>query len=162
MFQNDLERIVASVSEQAHLSKTPLDCMAMIVLVDQFSRNIYRGTGQMFANDEVGLKWAKHFVGQGWLWQVPPPMRPFAILPFEHHEGLAEQQHAIQLFKEIIAKEPSNSPHLHNFNLSLDYAERHLRVIERFGRFPHRNALLGRGDTEAEAEYLANGGEKFA
>jgi len=120
-------------------------CLALCILLDQFPRNMFRGSAKAFATDEPALMTARYALTKGFDQLLVPPRRRFLYLPFEHSEALADQQKSVALFESMKDDDP----------LGYDYALRHLAVIERFGRFPHRNAALGRENTPEEQEYLA-------
>lgn len=120
--------------------------LALLVLLDQIPRNIFRGTGHAYATDGLALHYARRAMEAGLDAQVEPGLRAFVYLPFEHSEDIADQRRAVDLFRAL------------GDEVSLDYAIRHLEVIERFGRFPHRNRALGRVNTPAEQEWLDAGG----
>ena len=126
----------------------PQDCLARIVVLDQFPRNMFRGTPQAFATDGLALAAARHAIvagyDRGWL-RVE---KIFAYLPFEHSESLADQERACELMRPLGEEQ-------------YDYALRHKAIIERFGRFPHRNAILGRDSTPEEVEFLQQPGSGF-
>jgi uncharacterized protein (DUF924 family) len=132
----------------------PAAALAQILLLDQFTRNAYRGTARSFAGDARALAAASRMVGARQDEALPAFMRGFVYLPFEHAEGLAMQDEAIRLFKRLCDEAPGQSS-------MLDYAHRHRAVIERFGRFPHRNEILGRQSTAEEIAYLAQPGSGF-
>lgn len=125
------------------------DRLAAIVVLDQFSRNMYRGSPLAFATDWLALREAKLAIEAGADMEVEPAHRAFFYLPFEHSEVLAEQDRSVELFR------------LTGDADYLDYAERHRAVIREYGRFPHRNAILGRESTDAELDYLAKPGAGF-
>lgn len=131
----------------------PLSCLALIIVLDQFSRNMFRGQPQAFATDSQALAMAKYAVTQDFDQQLLPLQRWFVYLPFEHSEDLADQQQSVELFSTL-----SDYPECAE---AVDYAYRHLRVIERFGRFPHRNQILGRQTTPEEEEFLKQPGSSF-
>jgi uncharacterized protein (DUF924 family) len=126
----------------------PRDCLARIVVLDQFPRNMFRGTPRAFAADPLALAAAKHAVGNGFDRNLQLVEKQFVYLPFEHSESLADQERACQLMKAL------------NEDL-YDWAIRHKRIIERFGRFPHRNEILGRKSTPEEIEFLKQPGSGF-
>lgn len=133
--------------------------LALILLTDQFPRNIWRGQAAAFAFDVLALRWAKEALVLGLDTRARPIERVFLYLPLEHSENLADQQHAVRLFDALAASVSSElRPAFDGF---LDYARRHLEIIERFGRFPHRNAALGRETTAAEADFLRQPGSRF-
>ncbi|MEI3852081.1 MULTISPECIES: DUF924 family protein [Ensifer] len=128
---------------------TPENRLAAIILLDQMPRNMYRGTPLAFATDCLALHEAKLAVGVGADMAIKPEARAFVYLPFEHSENLTDQTMSVKLFTELGDAD------------YLDYAIRHREVIEQFGRFPHRNALLARVSTDAELAYLAQPGAGF-
>ncbi len=128
--------------------------LAQILLLDQFTRNAFRGTARAFAGDARALAAASRMVGARQDEALPPFMRAFVYLPFEHAEGLAMQDEAVRLFKRLVAG--GDDP-----QKLLDYAQRHRAMIERFGRFPHRNEILGRHSTAEEIAYLKQPGSGF-
>ena len=131
----------------------PNTCLALILLLDQFPRNIFRGTPEAFATDWEALSAAQHALAQGYDLELLPVQRWFLYLPFEHSENLDDQRRAVQLFQGL-----SDDPDSAN---RIEYSIRHLKVIERFGRFPHRNAILGRFSTPEEEEFLKEPGSSF-
>lgn len=128
--------------------------LAEILLLDQFTRNIFRATPRAFAGDARALALARGIVARGDDLQLDPVQRPFAYLPFEHAEDAACQDEAVRLFSALAAADA-------RFADMLDYAHRHRDVILRFGRFPHRNAILGRTSSADELAYLATPGSGF-
>ncbi len=130
--------------------------LAEILLLDQFPRNIFRDTPRAFAGDAQALALANNLVHDDHDLALPPFMRWFAYLPFEHSESLADQTRAVDLFTRLRA-----DAHDAAFDAALDYALRHRAVIARFGRFPHRNAILGRTSTDEEVEFLRQPGASF-
>jgi uncharacterized protein (DUF924 family) len=123
--------------------------LALIIVLDQFSRNIYRDTPLAFATDGLALSEARRMVDSGADLEVEQDARVFVYMPFEHAENLVDQNRAVALISAL------------GDATYTDYAERHRDVIEKFGRFPHRNALLGRTSTPAEEAYLAQPGAGF-
>lgn len=137
-------------------SGTPHGALARILLLDQFTRNIFRGTPRAFAGDAQALALATQLVSSGRDKNLDPWQRWFAYLPFEHAESLLEQERSVALFAAL-----AREVQLPAFDSALDYAVRHREVIVRFGRFPHRNALLGRASTAEESAFLAQPGSSF-
>ena len=133
---------------------TPHGALARIIVLDQFTRNVYRGTPRAFAGDSQALALAVSLTQDGADQQLPPMLRAFAYLPFEHAEDLAMQARAVELFQLLAQAHPG-------FESMLDYAQRHQEVIARFGRFPHRNAILGRPSTPQEVAFLRQPGSSF-
>lgn len=120
--------------------------LALLILLDQIPRNIFRGSGHSFATDPLALAHARHVVDSGLDVEVEPGLRMFVYLPFEHSEALADQQRSVALFEAL------------GDAGTLAYAIAHREVIERFGRFPHRNRVLGRTSTPEEQAWLDAGG----
>jgi uncharacterized protein (DUF924 family) len=135
-------------------AQTPAGTLAAIVLLDQFTRNAFRDTPRAFAGDDQALRWARELVAQGGDAALPPVQRAFVYLPFEHSESLALQDECVRLFTALAAEAPALAT-------MLDYAHRHREVIRRFGRFPHRNEVLGRPSTAEEAAFLQEPGSRF-
>jgi uncharacterized protein (DUF924 family) len=133
---------------------SPDGALARIVVLDQFTRNVFRGTPRAFAGDALALATARQVVARGWDAQLLPVQRPFVYLPFEHAEELATQREALQLFAALSAADPT----LADYEA---YARAHHDIIERFGRFPHRNAILGRASTPEEKAFLQQPGSSF-
>jgi len=131
----------------------PLSALALVIVLDQFPRNIYRGTPGAFAADTLALDVARHIVANGWDGTLKPVERTFVYLPYEHCEEIAAQRECVRLF-ETLRGDPDSVE-------GIDYAYRHLAIIERFGRFPHRNAILGRPSTPEESEFLKQPGSGF-
>ncbi len=132
---------------------SPQSCLALIILLDQFPRNLFRGQPQAFATDSQALSYAQHAITQNFDQELLPFQRWFVYMPFEHSENIEHQRQSFELFKKLSDQA--------NFADGLDYAYRHLKVIERFGRFPHRNEILGRETTPEEAEFLKQPGSSF-
>ncbi|WP_017716753.1 DUF924 family protein [Kamptonema formosum] len=132
---------------------TPAGCLALAILLDQFPRNMFRGQPQAFATDSQALAVAHHAVAQGFDRQMLPVQRWFIYLPFEHSENVEHQRRSVELFRRL-SDDPDSAP-------TIDYAVRHQQIIERFGRFPHRNQILGRETTPEEAEFLKQPGSSF-
>ena len=132
----------------------PEGTLARILVLDQFTRNSARGTPGAFAGDALALAAARTLVDSGQHRQLTPIQRWFAYLPFEHAEDAAMQETSVRLFDEL-AREHEG------FGEALDYAHRHRGVIARFGRYPHRNAILGRASTPDEIAYLEQPGSGF-
>ncbi|HUH29953.1 MAG TPA: DUF924 family protein [Rhodanobacter sp.] len=144
------------LDEWAH---TPDGWLALLIVLDQFRRNLYRDDARAWAGDGKALALALAGIARGDDQRVPTARRAFAYLPLEHAEDLALQNRCVALFAALgVAAGPAQRATTDSF---LDYARRHQRVIERFGRFPHRNALLGRTSTSAELAYLAEPGAGF-
>lgn len=131
----------------------PRSSLALIILLDQFPRNIFRHDARAFATDAAALAAAERMVARGWDQELEPLERCFVYMPYEHAENLALQRRSLELFGRLAADtglvEPST------------WARKHHDVIDRFGRFPQRNAVLGRNSTPEEIEFLAQPGSSF-
>ncbi|MEO8059610.1 MAG: DUF924 family protein [Burkholderiales bacterium] len=132
----------------------PPSALAQIVLLDQFTRNTFRDTPRAFAGDKRALAAAMAMVGSRHDEHLLPVQRVFVYLPFEHAEGIVMQEEALRLFTRLVASAPE-------LQTMLDYAQRHHDVVQRFGRFPHRNEILGRQATVEEIEFLKQPGSRF-
>jgi uncharacterized protein (DUF924 family) len=143
----------AAAGKMALLKETAADCLALIVVFDQFPRNMFRGTARAFATDPLALEAARHAVARGFDQGMLPVERTFVYLPFEHSEALADQHKACELFQPLDAFPETQGVYR--------YALAHREIIERFGRFPHRNAILGRASTPEELEFLKGPGSSF-
>lgn len=126
----------------------PAGALALIVICDQFARNIWRGDARAFATDPLAYRTAQHALAQGWDLEAPEPERQFFYMPFEHSENPEDQALAVQLMAERMPSDPEMALH----------ARAHQAVIARFGRFPFRNAALGRASTPEEEAFLTEGG----
>ena len=119
-------------------------CLALIILLDQFPRHMFRGTPQAFASDEKALLIAKQALHKGFDQVLDVVKRGFLYIPFQHSEKLEDQKRSVELYGTM--KDENLTGHI--------YAQRHYKPIELFGRFPHRNKILGRESTEEEIEFL--------
>ncbi|WP_395611362.1 DUF924 family protein [Pseudomonas sp. B22129] len=119
--------------------------LALLILLDQFPRNAFRGTAHMFATDPLARLYAHRMVEAGLDQLIEPELRAFCYLPFEHSEDPADQQHSVALNQHLDAN-------------TFHWAKEHARIIERFGRFPHRNEVLARVTTAQERAFLDEGG----
>lgn len=151
-FWTDYNRAVAG--GYADWVNMPKPTLALIVILDQFSRNLFRGSPQSFAADAQARAIADGAIQRGDEAALLPVERFFLYLPFEHSEALADQHRSVQLFEALVKTEPK-------LQHALDYAYRHRDVIERFGRFPHRNEVLARVSTAAELAFLQEPGSRF-
>jgi uncharacterized protein (DUF924 family) len=133
---------------------TPEGALALLLLLDQFPRNLFRGSAEAFASDAHARTTARRVVLQrGFDRALTPVQRIFLYLPFEHGEEIADQDLSVALFEGL-----RDIPAMRAPNGTIDYAWRHRAVIRRFGRFPHRNAALGRTSSAAEQAWLDAGG----
>jgi uncharacterized protein (DUF924 family) len=140
-----LEYEAAARGEYSSWQSTPDGAFALIILLDQFPRNAFRDTPRMYATDASARRIAGIALAAGYDRHFAPELRKFFILPFAHSEDLADQERSVALARRLGGDD-------------LAHAEHHRDIVKRFGRFPHRNAILGRPSTSAEREYLANGG----
>lgn len=136
--------------------ETPDNALALLLLLDQMPRNIHRGTAEAFASDAKARDVARACIAGGQDQQVTPTQRAFFYLPFEHAEDIADQDLSVKLFTALCAE-----PDVTNPDRTMDFVFRHRAVIRKYGRFPHRNAALGRVSSVAEADYLARPGAGF-
>lgn len=139
--------------------ETPRGRLAYVIVLDQLSRNMFRGTARMFAADARALEVAVEGIGRGEDRQLALAERAFLYMPLEHSEALADQERCVALFRAWRDEVPeADRAYVENL---VDYAERHLVIVRRFGRFPHRNALLGRASTPEELAFLKEPGSSF-
>lgn len=131
-----------------HWAEGTVGTLAYLILCDQLARNIHRDTAQAFATDALALAAARQAVAMGWDMNAPEPERQFFYMPFEHSETIEDQDTAVALLTDRLSSDPDMALH----------ARAHRDIIRRFGRFPFRNAALGRQDTPDEAAFLAEGG----
>ena len=133
--------------------------LAMIVLTDQFPRNMYRDTPRAFAFDPLALSMTKQGIDQGDDRALRPIERIFFYMPLEHSESIEDQQRAVALTTDLAAAVSADKRKL--FEGFVGFAKRHHDIVQRFGRFPHRNAILGRSSTPEETEFLKQPGSSF-
>ncbi|HWU97240.1 MAG TPA: DUF924 family protein [Oxalicibacterium sp.] len=138
---------------------TPSGTLALILLTDQFPRNMYRGRPESFSFDPIALHWTLHALEHGFDASLRPIERIFIYLPLEHAESLMLQQRAVQLYEKLLSNVPTEQQSV--FSGFVNFAVRHRDVIARFGRFPHRNAILGRASTQEEIAFLKTAGSSF-
>ena len=131
-----------------------LPALARVIVLDQFTRNAFRGIARAFAGDAMALQTARALVASGLDRQLSGVQRQFAYLPFEHAEDRAHQRTSVQLFEQLGRDEPALAG-------LLEWAQRHHDVVQRFGRFPHRNVALGRASSADEIEFLKQPGSAF-
>jgi len=136
----------AAAGKLAGWEQTAEGALALLILLDQFPRNMFRGQARAFATDLLARAITAGALVRGFDAQVPREMRSFFYLPFEHSEDLADQERSLALYKAAGDAD------------DLKWAELHADIIRRFGRFPHRNAVLGRATTSEEQAFLDEGG----
>ena len=140
-------------------TQRPEGWLAVVLLLDQLPRMIFRDTPKAFSGDLRAQKLVAQGITADFDRQLKPIQRVFIYLVFEHCENLAVQNEAVSRFIELVAEQPESERAV--FADNLDYAERHQQVIARFGRFPHRNAVLGRESTAEELVFLSEPGSRF-
>ncbi len=151
-----LVRTLASGHAYDWSATGPLNALAAIIALDQFSRNIYRNTPQSFANDPLALALTNELILFGKDKELHPLHRWFLYMPLEHSEDMDEQRASLAAFKGLMDDAPSDGRGL--YEDAYKYAVKHAEVIERFGRFPHRNSILNRKTTLEEEAYLEEHG----
>lgn len=149
--------VQAELADSSAVPDSSAALLGRIIVLDQFTRNIYRGTARAFAGDTQALRLASRAIECSMDRQLLPVQRVFIYLPFEHSESMATQDQSVALFHSLVQSHP-DLPWLAGY---LDYAEKHHAVIARFGRFPHRNAILGRSSTPEETAFLSQPGSAF-
>jgi uncharacterized protein (DUF924 family) len=149
----------AARSELDSWCSTTAGSLALILVTDQFPRNMYRGTPQAFAFDALARDWCKNGIDHGFDQLLRPIERVFFYMPLQHSELLHDQYLAVALFEKLAsAVGPERES---GFTGYLDFARRHRDIVERFGRFPHRNAILGRESSTLELAFLQEKGSSF-
>ena len=151
---------LADSGELSNWEQQPRGALALIILQDQFPRNIYRGTEKAFAFDANALRTATNVVDSGMDRELEVLERVFAYLPFEHSEDIEIQKLSVRKFTELQQSFGDGDFREATAN-SLEYAQMHYDIIKLFGRFPHRNDILGRESTARELEFMAAGAETF-
>lgn len=156
-FEGVYEAIAAG--EHQDWLEAPRGRLAYVIVLDQFSRNMFRGTPKMYAQDARGLKVAKEGVYRGDDKKLAFSERPFLYMPLMHSEELEDQQVCVELFEAF--RDELEGKKREQIENNLDYAVRHLEIVERFGRFPHRNKIMGRESTAEEEAFLKQPGSSF-
>jgi len=152
--------VIMAVSDQLNdCLATPRGRLALIILTDQFPRNIYRDTARAFSGDEKALTWCIEGLEQKTDRKLRPIERVFFYLPLEHAEHIEHQDLSVKCISELVATVSAEQRPV--FEEYLNYAIRHRDIIARFGRFPHRNQILGRESTAAELAFLTEPGSSF-
>jgi uncharacterized protein (DUF924 family) len=139
---------------------TPSGWLALLIVLDQFPRNIYRNRPRAWRQDLLAQQIVVSGLDEGFDRQLPPIQRVFAYMPLQHAEDIGLQHRCVQLFEDLCDSVAANERD--RYTDFLDYARRHASVVARFGRFPHRNAVLGRVTTPEETAYLAEPGSGFS
>ncbi len=151
--------LAASAGQLDHWSLTPRGRLALLIVFDQFPHHVYRNQPRSFATDTQALALCLDALTAGEDRQLVPIERVFLYLPLEHAESNSMQDQSVRLFEQLAHEATANERPL--FDDFLSYAYRHRDVVARFGRFPHRNAILGRASTEDELEFLKQPGSRF-
>ena len=138
---------------------TPEGALALVIIVDQFRRNVFRGEPEAFADDARALTICLRAQDEGWDRELPAVPRVFLYMPMQHAEDLGVQDRAVRVFQALADEQPETGRK--TFQGFADYAVKHRDLIARFGRFPHRNRILGREPTPEETAYLEDGGATF-
>jgi uncharacterized protein (DUF924 family) len=138
----------AAAGQLSHWADEPRSCLALVIVFDQFPRNMFRGAARAFATDALARAAARVILERDWDKPMTQSEQLFAYLPFGHSESLADQDLSCELMKDFGEEQ-------------LRYALRHREIVQRFGRFPHRNGVLGRESTAAEIEFLKQPGSGF-
>jgi len=139
--------VAAARRELDHWAETAEGSLALLILLDQFPRNAFRDTGHAFATDALARMFARRALAAGHDLQIEGDIRRFFYLPLQHSEDMADQDRQVELFQTRMERKPDDR-----------WAEHHHGVVARFGRFPHRNAALGRETTAEEAAFLEDDG----
>ena len=156
-FGSYIEKALAGNMES--WKSTPRGQLALIILLDQFTRSIYRKTPQAFSGDSLAREIAHENIKKGWNKDLSFSERTFIYMPFMHSEELADQELCIELFNELKNEVPDNRKE--QIKNSIYFAKDHRDIIARFGRFPHRNKTLRRESTPAERAYLEDGANSY-
>ena len=142
-----------------HWRTSPRGTLALILLTDQLPRNIFRGTPAAFASDTMAHALCTTGISGGFDLQLTPVERVFFYLPLEHAESMSAQDRSVAQYTALLEQVPASAKD--TFRNYLDYAQRHRSVIDRFGRFPHRNVILGRVSSPEEDAFLKQPGSSF-
>lgn len=148
----DVYELVAAGKSPDGWDDSPKARLARVIVLDQFTRNMFRGSGRMYASDDVALALSRSLVPD--LAALGTHFATFALMPLMHAEDLAAQDECVRLFGDLAENEARSADAREVFANSRNYAVSHRDVVARFGRFPHRNPLLGRDNTPEEAAYL--------
>ena len=150
---------VAGRGALAEWESAARSCVALVIVLDQFPRNAFRNTPDAFSNDRLALDVARRGIAAGYPDTLTVPEQAFLLMPYQHVEDLAVQREGVMWFERLHAKAPAEWQAF--TGNCLDFARRHLDIIERFGRFPHRNKILGRVSTDEERHFLTLPGSSF-
>lgn len=149
----------ALAGELSHWQQHRDSALALVILLDQFTRNIYRGSADAFAGDARARGVVEMALERSFDRRLGFVRRTFLYMPLMHSETLSDQQRCVTLFEALLSEVPAEGKPMISSNLK--FARQHRQLIEQYGRFPHRNAALGRPSTAAEIAYLEGGGARF-
>ncbi len=155
-FADDIAGVTEETLSQLSSSR---DKLAVIILLDQFPRNIFRESSEAFAKDHMALKLAKELIRSNEDVELEPIQRVFVYLALEHAENVEDQSLSVKKYEELLEEVDEGLKSI--YESFLEYAIRHKVIIDRFGRFPHRNEILGRESTKEEIEFLKQPGSAF-
>lgn len=155
-FADDIAGVTEETLSQLNSSR---DKLAVIILLDQFPRNIFRESSEAFAKDHMALKLAKELIRSNEDVELEPIQRVFVYLALEHAENVEDQSLSVKKYEELLEEVDEGLKSI--YESFLEYAIRHKVIIDRFGRFPHRNEILGRESTKEEIEFLKQPGSSF-
>lgn len=139
----------AKSGKQEKWKENARSCLALIICLDQFPRNIFRNKPEAFTTDSLAISYTKHAIKNKFHNQLGPVEQPFLFMPLMHSENINDQKQSVKLFKQL------------QNELSFSFAMQHYNIIKRFGRFPHRNIILGRDSSEEEKTFLTQPGSSF-
>jgi len=149
----------AADGEYSDWGKSPRQCLALIIVLDQFPRNAYRNTPQAFAFDSLALGLSIVGTTLGFVDELSPIEQIFFLMPYQHTEDLSRQREGFGCYERVLQNAAPEWQEM--IAGSVDFARQHLEIIEQFGRFPHRNAILGRESSSEEQAYIDGGGATF-
>lgn len=164
-FDEEIRQRFGTLTEEAiagthgEWASSPDGALALVIALDQFPRNIFRGSPRAFAGDSRARAYADQAVRHGFDRQLPLERRSFLYMPFQHSESLEDQQRSVDLFTRWVSDHPDAARA--SAENDLTYAHRHFEIVARFARFPHRNAILGRESTPEEVAFLAGPNSSF-
>lgn len=164
-FEDDLTRLMNDEFRYENDRNEPEHLLACVIALDQFPRNIFRNDSKAFAFDSKAKQISNELIENQLDQRLPYVERTFVYLPFEHSENLDDQNRSVQAFEKLLAQanaDTTTSEELRQFlGFFVKFSREHRQIIERFGRFPHRNLVLQRKQTEEEDKYLNEGGQRF-
>ena len=154
--------IIKAVNEELYQwEKTPDGTLALIIVLDQFSRNVFRNSAKSFTQDKMALKISNACIKNSYDLELEPIMKSFIYMPYMHSEDINDQLESLKKYDEL-EKESRSNPELHRIIVqSKDFAQKHYEIIKKYGRYPHRNSILGRKSTDEEIEFLKTKGSSF-